>query len=154
MDVSGCVPDARPRKRARRVQPDSDRLQLAPRAQCRRRQADDRRGPALKVAGRRAQSAATSPQRLLRVDTGPVAAKRSRKNPSAIAQMGKAINASSFRTVCQYPTRVLPTRLSGRTFADQPSARKVGPKGRLPLVQVFEAGARILKGETRGRLVV
>ena len=51
VDVSGRLPDARPRQRARRVQPDGARLQFAPRPQHPRRRGDDRRRRGLRRGG-------------------------------------------------------------------------------------------------------
>ena len=63
MDASGRLSHARPRQRARRVQPDGARLQFAPRPQHPRRQGDDRRRRGLR---RRRSSAHREPIRPLR----------------------------------------------------------------------------------------
>ena len=61
MDEPGRVPDARPRKRSHRVQPDGARLQFAPRAQHPGRRADDGGASGVKIDAALARSAPPEP---------------------------------------------------------------------------------------------
>ena len=126
MDASGRLSDARPRQRARRVQPDGARLQSAPRPQHPRRQGDDRRRRGLRAA--RLICAHVGPWTPLRPHweaNGAKAAEILYRPPLAPPML----NPRSFRTICK-----VTASLGGRHAAER-DVRFEFETGRRALIQ-------------------
>jgi hypothetical protein len=90
MDEPGRVPDARPRKCPRRVQPDCARLQLAPRPQHPGRRADDGGASGVKTDAAPARSA---PPQLVQAATGSTQALLHPKKPKRGVSRGPAVRS-------------------------------------------------------------